>query len=170
MRVGNELYVKDAYEVPNVQVLPSTTSSAPQPESSSTVESSSTKKRKVHQVLVQKVRLLPLKRHHQPNNRQALPQQSNRQHRNNHLNHQVLVHKNRRNHLKVVLNQMKIKQHKEVGTEPFSSEIRRNFRKLIFDFWRISAYFRRSWFCSRRLSVFERGAKIQSDFVPRSFR
>ncbi|PQD29195.1 hypothetical protein CUM64_15165, partial [Enterococcus faecalis] len=26
------------------------------------------------------------------------------------------------------------------------------------------AYFRRSWFCSRRLSVFERGAKIQSDF------
>ena len=43
VRVGNELYVKDAYEVPNVQVLPSTTSSAPQPESSSTVESSSTK-------------------------------------------------------------------------------------------------------------------------------
>ncbi|WP_219842253.1 hypothetical protein, partial [Enterococcus faecalis] len=40
------------------------------------------------------------------------------------------------------------------------------FRKLIFDFWRISAYFRRSWFCSRRLSVFERGAKIQSDFCP----
>ncbi|PQD53983.1 hypothetical protein CUM55_14235, partial [Enterococcus faecalis] len=28
---------------------------------------------------------------------------------------------------------------------------------MIFDFWRISAYFRRSWFCSRRLSVFERG-------------
>ncbi|PQD59374.1 hypothetical protein CUM52_15620, partial [Enterococcus faecalis] len=28
------------------------------------------------------------------------------------------------------------------------------------------AYFRRSWFCSRRLSVFERGAKIQSDFCP----
>ncbi|OXM10947.1 hypothetical protein CEF12_16540, partial [Enterococcus faecalis] len=25
---------------------------------------------------------------------------------------------------------------------------------------------RRSWFCSRRLSVFERGAKIQSDFCP----
>ncbi|EGO9136954.1 hypothetical protein DZ772_02700 [Enterococcus faecalis] len=44
--------------------------------------------------------------------------------------------------------------------------MRRNFRKLIFDFWRISAYFRRSWFCSRRLSVFERGAKIQSDFCP----
>ncbi len=66
--------------------LPSTTSSAPQPESSSTVESSSTKRSgKVHQVLVQKVRLLPLKRHHQPNNRQALPQQSNRQHRNNRL-------------------------------------------------------------------------------------
>ena len=43
VRVGNELYVKDAYEVPNVQVLPSTASSAPQPESSSTVESSSTK-------------------------------------------------------------------------------------------------------------------------------
>ncbi|EGO8483693.1 hypothetical protein ELZ26_04140 [Enterococcus faecalis] len=35
---------------------------------------------------------------------------------------------------------------------------------MIFDFWRISAYFRRSWFCSRRLSVFERGAKIQGDF------
>ncbi|PQD24803.1 hypothetical protein [Enterococcus faecalis] len=30
---------------------------------------------------------------------------------------------------------------------------------MIFDLWRISAYFRRSWFCSRRLSVFERGAK-----------
>ncbi|EPH70474.1 hypothetical protein D930_00430 [Enterococcus faecalis KI-6-1-110608-1] len=37
---------------------------------------------------------------------------------------------------------------------------------MIFDFWRISAYFRRSCFCSRRLSVFERGAKIQSDFCP----
>ncbi|RXV09473.1 hypothetical protein CYQ40_13140 [Enterococcus faecalis] len=46
--------------------------------------------------------------------------------------------------------------------------MRRNFRKFLFDFWRISAYFRRSWFCSRRLSVFERGAKIQSIFVPRS--
>ncbi|PQD77928.1 hypothetical protein CUM84_02030, partial [Enterococcus faecalis] len=44
--------------------------------------------------------------------------------------------------------------------------MRRNFRKFLFDFWRISAYFRRSWFCSRRLSVFERGAKIQSDFCP----
>ncbi|MFG5611648.1 hypothetical protein ACFJXC_06375, partial [Enterococcus faecalis] len=33
-------------------------------------------------------------------------------------------------------------------------------------FFVISAYFRRSWFCSRRLSVFERGAKIQSDFCP----
>ncbi|MEN2297109.1 penicillin-binding protein, partial [Enterococcus faecalis] len=43
VRVGKELYVNDAYEVPNVQVLPSTTSSPPQPESSSTVESSSTK-------------------------------------------------------------------------------------------------------------------------------
>ncbi|MUN66020.1 hypothetical protein EZ033_05075 [Enterococcus faecalis] len=37
---------------------------------------------------------------------------------------------------------------------------------MIFDFWRISAYFRRSWFFSRRLSVFECGAKIQSDFCP----
>nr|WP_033634197.1 hypothetical protein [Enterococcus faecalis] len=44
--------------------------------------------------------------------------------------------------------------------------MRRNFRKFLFDFWRISAYFRRSWFCSRRLLVFERGAKIQSDFCP----
>ncbi|EGO8834618.1 hypothetical protein D7L35_01735 [Enterococcus faecalis] len=30
----------------------------------------------------------------------------------------------------------------------------------------MSAYFRRSCFCSRRLSVFEREAKIQSDFCP----
>ncbi|PUA21260.1 hypothetical protein AR682_11405 [Enterococcus faecalis] len=33
----------------------------------------------------------------------------------------------------------------------------------------MSAYFRSvelCWFCSRRLSVFERGAKIQSDFCP----
>ena len=110
VRVGNELYVKDAYEVPNVQVLPSTTSSAPQPESSSTVESSSTKEAESSSSSSSESAPLPLKRHHQPNNRQALPQQSNRQHRNNHLNHQVLVHKNRRNHLKVVLNQMKIKQ------------------------------------------------------------
>ncbi|EJV19372.1 hypothetical protein HMPREF1336_00642 [Enterococcus faecalis ERV63] len=35
---------------------------------------------------------------------------------------------------------------------------------MIFDLWRISAYFRRSWFCFRRLSVFDREAKIQSDF------
>nr|WP_080008780.1 hypothetical protein [Enterococcus faecalis] len=35
---------------------------------------------------------------------------------------------------------------------------------MFFNFWRISAYFRRSCFCSRRLLVFERGAKIQSDF------
>ncbi|EFU08479.1 hypothetical protein HMPREF9516_01912 [Enterococcus faecalis TX1302] len=32
---------------------------------------------------------------------------------------------------------------------------------------RISAYFRRSWFCSRRLSDFEPGTKIQSDFCHR---
>ncbi|EJV30581.1 hypothetical protein HMPREF1342_03284 [Enterococcus faecalis ERV85] len=37
---------------------------------------------------------------------------------------------------------------------------------MLFDFWRISAYFRRSCFCSRRLSIFKRGAKIQSDFCP----
>ncbi|RXK57408.1 hypothetical protein EPB68_08855 [Enterococcus faecalis] len=35
---------------------------------------------------------------------------------------------------------------------------------MFYNFWRISAYFRRSCFCSRRLSVFEREAKIQSDF------
>ncbi|EGO8439281.1 hypothetical protein CUN03_03370 [Enterococcus faecalis] len=40
---------------------------------------------------------------------------------------------------------------------------------MLFNFWRISAYFRRSWFCSRCLSVFERGAKIQSDFCPTLF-
>ncbi|EFU12481.1 hypothetical protein HMPREF9517_00949 [Enterococcus faecalis TX1341] len=40
---------------------------------------------------------------------------------------------------------------------------------MFFNFWRISAYFRRSCFCSRRLSVFERGAKIQVIFVPCSF-
>ncbi|WP_270287213.1 hypothetical protein [Enterococcus faecalis] len=40
---------------------------------------------------------------------------------------------------------------------------------MLFNFWRISAYFRRSWFCSRRLSGFEPGTKIQSDFCPRLF-
>ncbi|EGO9001893.1 hypothetical protein D2A91_07750 [Enterococcus faecalis] len=40
---------------------------------------------------------------------------------------------------------------------------------MFCNFWRISAYFRRSCFCSRRLSVFERGAKIQSDFCPTLF-
>ncbi|EGO8665247.1 hypothetical protein EFL39_09005 [Enterococcus faecalis] len=38
---------------------------------------------------------------------------------------------------------------------------------MLFNFWRISTYFRRSWFCSRRLSGFEPGTKIQSDFCPR---
>ncbi|UYY33214.1 hypothetical protein OLL87_12815 [Enterococcus faecalis] len=37
---------------------------------------------------------------------------------------------------------------------------------MFFNFWRISAYFRRSCFCSRRLSVFERGAKSKVIFVP----
>ncbi|EGO8349625.1 hypothetical protein D7L56_02725 [Enterococcus faecalis] len=40
---------------------------------------------------------------------------------------------------------------------------------MFFNFWIIPAYFRRSCFCSRRLSVFERGAKIQSDFCPTLF-
>ncbi|EGO9138250.1 hypothetical protein DZ772_09350 [Enterococcus faecalis] len=40
---------------------------------------------------------------------------------------------------------------------------------MFFNFWRISAYFRRSCFCSRRLLVFERGAKIQSDFCSTLF-
>ncbi|PQG55546.1 hypothetical protein CUS79_06045 [Enterococcus faecalis] len=40
---------------------------------------------------------------------------------------------------------------------------------MFYNFWRISAYFRRSCFCSRRLSVFERGTKIQSDFCPTLF-
>ncbi|MUN82626.1 hypothetical protein EZ054_06935 [Enterococcus faecalis] len=40
---------------------------------------------------------------------------------------------------------------------------------MFFNFWRISAYFRRSCFCSRRLLVFERRAKIQSDFCPTLF-
>ncbi|EGO8510988.1 hypothetical protein D2A77_11850 [Enterococcus faecalis] len=47
--------------------------------------------------------------------------------------------------------------------------MRRNFRKLFFNFWRISAYFRRSCFCSRRLSAFKPRTKIQSDFCPRLF-
>ncbi|EGO8635240.1 hypothetical protein EGN34_03535 [Enterococcus faecalis] len=38
---------------------------------------------------------------------------------------------------------------------------------MLFNFWRISAYFRRSWFCFRRLSGFDPGAKIQSDFCSR---
>ena len=28
---------------------------------------------------------------------------------------------------------------------------KKEFPKIAFNFWRISAYFRRSWFCSRRL-------------------
>ncbi|PQE36529.1 hypothetical protein CUS07_04650 [Enterococcus faecalis] len=40
---------------------------------------------------------------------------------------------------------------------------------MLFNFWGISAYFRRSWFCSRRLSVFELGTKIQSNFCLRLF-
>ncbi|ANU72403.1 hypothetical protein D3Z35_00595 [Enterococcus faecalis] len=35
---------------------------------------------------------------------------------------------------------------------------------MLFNFWIISAYFRRSWFCSRRLSGFAREAKITLDF------
>ncbi|EGO8756135.1 hypothetical protein D2A66_02395 [Enterococcus faecalis] len=38
---------------------------------------------------------------------------------------------------------------------------------MLFNFWRISAYFRRSWLCFRRLSGFKPGAKIQSDFCSR---
>ncbi|EGO8422334.1 hypothetical protein DSH65_12035 [Enterococcus faecalis] len=38
---------------------------------------------------------------------------------------------------------------------------------MFFNFWRISAYFRRSCFCFRRLSIFKPGTKIQSDFCPR---
>ncbi|OFR24206.1 hypothetical protein HMPREF2901_09185 [Enterococcus sp. HMSC073E09] len=40
---------------------------------------------------------------------------------------------------------------------------------MLFNFWRISAYFRRSCFCFRRLSIFKPGTKIQSDFCPRFF-
>ncbi|EFM70007.1 hypothetical protein D7L56_11650 [Enterococcus faecalis] len=40
---------------------------------------------------------------------------------------------------------------------------------MFFNSWIISAYFRRSWFCSRRLSDFEREAKIQSDFCTTLF-
>ncbi|OXM11960.1 hypothetical protein CEF12_08130 [Enterococcus faecalis] len=36
---------------------------------------------------------------------------------------------------------------------------------MFFNFGRILAYFRRSCFCSRRLSIFKPGTKIQSDFV-----
>ncbi|RXK52758.1 hypothetical protein EPB68_13190 [Enterococcus faecalis] len=39
---------------------------------------------------------------------------------------------------------------------------------MFYNFWRISAYFRRSCFCSRRLSI-KPGTKIQSDFCPRLF-
>ncbi|MBO6346792.1 hypothetical protein EY696_11050 [Enterococcus faecalis] len=38
---------------------------------------------------------------------------------------------------------------------------------MFFNFGRILAYFRRSCFCSRRLSIFKPGTKIQSDFCPR---
>ncbi|EJV00809.1 hypothetical protein HMPREF1330_00435 [Enterococcus faecalis ERV129] len=38
---------------------------------------------------------------------------------------------------------------------------------MFYNFWRISAYCRRSCFCSRRLSIFKPGTKIQSDFCPR---
>ncbi|EGO9277881.1 hypothetical protein DSM24_03755 [Enterococcus faecalis] len=40
---------------------------------------------------------------------------------------------------------------------------------MFFNFWRISAYFRRICFCSRRLSAFKPRTKIQSDFCPRLF-
>ncbi|EGO8404027.1 hypothetical protein EWX79_05615 [Enterococcus faecalis] len=40
---------------------------------------------------------------------------------------------------------------------------------MFFNFWRISAYFRRSCFCSRRLSAFKPRKKIQNDFFPRLF-
>ncbi|EJV20471.1 hypothetical protein HMPREF1336_00278 [Enterococcus faecalis ERV63] len=40
---------------------------------------------------------------------------------------------------------------------------------MFYNFWIISAYFRRSWFCFRRLSVFDPGTKIKSDFCPRLF-
>ncbi|EPD1710209.1 hypothetical protein [Enterococcus faecalis] len=42
-------------------------------------------------------------------------------------------------------------------------------QKLKNNFRRISAYFRRSCFCFRRLSIFKPGTKIQSDFCPRFF-
>ncbi|EFM80177.1 hypothetical protein HMPREF9514_01030 [Enterococcus faecalis TX0855] len=40
---------------------------------------------------------------------------------------------------------------------------------MLFNFWRISAYFRRSCFCSRRLSVLSVEQKSKVIFVPRSF-
>ncbi|EJU94404.1 hypothetical protein HMPREF1331_03010 [Enterococcus faecalis ERV25] len=40
---------------------------------------------------------------------------------------------------------------------------------MFYNFWIISAYFRRSCFCFRRLSIFERGTKIKSDFCPTLF-
>ncbi|EJV00563.1 hypothetical protein DRJ72_08275 [Enterococcus faecalis] len=40
---------------------------------------------------------------------------------------------------------------------------------MFYNFWIISAYFRRSCFCSRRLSIFKPGTKIQSDFCPRLY-
>ncbi|EJV27187.1 hypothetical protein HMPREF1340_02159 [Enterococcus faecalis ERV73] len=39
---------------------------------------------------------------------------------------------------------------------------------MFYNFWRISAYFRRSWFCSRRLSVLSVEQKSKVIFVPGS--
>ncbi|EJV28857.1 hypothetical protein HMPREF1339_00501 [Enterococcus faecalis ERV72] len=58
---------------------------------------------------------------------------------------------------------------KRSGQKCLTPRNKKEFPKIVFNFWRISAYFRRSWFCSRRLSDFEREAKIQSDFCPTLF-
>ena len=52
------------------------------------------------------------------------------------------------------------------GQNRLTPRNKKEFPEIAFNFWIISAYFRRSWFCSRRLSGFAREAKIQSDFVP----
>ncbi|HGS8661914.1 TPA: hypothetical protein ACMUAA_001975 [Enterococcus faecalis] len=40
---------------------------------------------------------------------------------------------------------------------------------MLFNFWRISAYFRRSWFCFRRLSGFDPGTKKSGREVEKLF-
>ena len=61
-----------------------------------------------------------------------------------------------------------LKNRKRSGRNRLAPRNKKEFPKIAFNFWRISAYFRRSWFCSRRLSGFEPEQKSKVIFVPGS--